>query len=127
MPVGQQRGLGESRLCRCHREFASPEWHWLPLRDPEPGTEVRAVVLYGDDPAFLRVVRVPGGWHGQGAAAPHPELTAPEPWAGVGRCWAGAQHPVVDATGWLLTAGRPGVAPAVVAPDVVRGHFGDEP
>lgn len=58
------------------------------------------MVLYGDEPGFLRRVRVPGqGWHCEGAAAPYPERTPPKPWPMVGRCWAGVQHPVVDATG----------------------------
>jgi len=85
--------------CRCHRSLSRPDRpHWWPLRDLEPGPEVRVVVLYGDHPDFLRMVRVPTGWHGQGAAAPHPDRTPPEPWATVGRCWAGSQHPVIDAT-----------------------------
>lgn len=89
-------------LCRCHRAFGVPDGlrFWAPMRDPEPDAEVRIVAFVGEDPAILRMVRVPGGWHGQGVAAPHPELTAPEPWPTVGRCWAGADHSVIDATDW---------------------------
>jgi len=84
--------------CPCHRALLGPDQpHWWPLRDPEPGPEVRVVVLYGDHPDFLRMVRVPTGWHAQGAAAPHPDRTPPEPWLAVGRCWAGSQHPVINA------------------------------
>jgi len=88
--------------CRCHRAFDAPGGLrcWSPMRDPEPDAEVRIVAFVGEDPAVLRMVRVPGGWHGQGVAAPHPELTAHEPWPTVGRCWAGADHPVIDATEW---------------------------
>ena len=93
-------GHGE-RICRCHRSFSVPEGaYWRPMRDPEPGLRVQTVAFVGDDPAVLRMVRVPDGWHGQGVAAPHPELTAPEPWAVVGQCWAGQEHPVVDVTAW---------------------------
>jgi hypothetical protein len=92
--------------CRCHRPFTTNEHCWWPLRDPEPGPQVQVVVLVGDDPGFLRMERVPGGWHGRGAGAPHPELTGPEPWSAVGRCWDRRQHPVLDATGWLRDAAR---------------------
>lgn len=37
---------------------------------------------------------VDDGWHTEGAATPHPELTPSEPWAKVGRCWDGADHSV---------------------------------
>ncbi|MGH3567177.1 MAG: hypothetical protein ACRDRH_14330 [Pseudonocardia sp.] len=84
--------------------------HWWPYRDAEPGPEVGVVVLYGDEPGFLRMERVDGGWHSQGVAAPYPELTPPQPWAATGRCWAGAAHPVMDAT-QHITPQRP--APAV--------------
>jgi len=109
--------------CRCHRTFSVPdEVHWQSLRDPEPGGEVRVVAFVEDDPAVLRMVRVPGGWHGEGVAAPHPELTGPEPWAVVGQCWAGREHPVVDVTDWSAR-GRSNAAVAAlvrVAPDLAR-------
>ncbi|MBV9312128.1 MAG: hypothetical protein JO100_00005 [Pseudonocardia sp.] len=106
-----ERGHGE-RICRCHRSFSLPEGaYWRPMRDPEPGPQVQAVAFVGDDPAVLQMVRVPEGWHGQGVAAHHPELTAPEPWAVVGQCWASQEHPVVDVTGWPQR-GRPGAETA---------------
>lgn len=74
---------------------------WWPRRDPEPGLAVRAVALHGQDPEFLRRVRVPGGWHTEGAGAAYPECTPPAPWVQAGRCWAEAGHPVVDVTVFL--------------------------
>jgi len=65
------------------------------------------IVLNGDDPQSMRIMRVPGGWHAQGTAASHPELTAPEPWTEVGLCWAGREHPVVDATNYQPTRPQP--------------------
>ncbi len=88
--------------CRCRRPLTPPEGqHWWPHRDPEPGPEVRVVVVWGDKPHVLRSVRVEDGWHAQGFAAPYPEHTPPEPWTATGRCGAGSQHPVVDATYYL--------------------------
>ncbi|MGI9002936.1 MAG: hypothetical protein ACR2GH_14960 [Pseudonocardia sp.] len=85
--------------CRCHRPLTAPDGqHWWPHRDPEPGPEVRVVVLWGDEPAFLRSVRVDGGWHAHGFATPRLDPTPPQPWTVTGRCWAGVHHPVVDAT-----------------------------
>jgi hypothetical protein len=92
--------------CRCHRPFETDGRCWWPLRDPEPDSGVRVVVVVGDDPSYLRMQRVPGGWHGQGAAATHPELTAAKPWSAVGRCWDGRQHPVIDATEWAERVSR---------------------
>lgn len=87
----------QTGTCRCHRSFTAPDGteHWLPTKDPEPGPEIQVLAFCGDDPAVLRMVRVPGGWHGEGIAAPHPELSGPEPWAVVGQCWSGQEHPVV--------------------------------
>lgn len=62
---------------------------------------MRAVALYGQDPGFLRRVRVAGGWRGAGAAAAYPEYTPPIPWPTVGRCWAEVDHPVADVTVFL--------------------------
>ncbi|MGI9001268.1 MAG: hypothetical protein ACR2GH_06335 [Pseudonocardia sp.] len=77
----------------------SPEGpHWWASRDPEPGPEVLAVALLGRDPGFLRSVRVLGGWHTRGAAATYADLALPEPWAQVGCCWDGVEHPVLDVT-----------------------------
>lgn len=104
--------------CQCHRELAGPKApHWRPIRDPEPGAEVRAVAFAEDDPAVLQMVRAPGGWHAEGVAAPHPELTGLEPWALVGQCWAGSEHAVVDVTTWPRD-GRPS---AMVANDDLAG------
>lgn len=61
------------------------------------------IALYGDDPGYLRRVRVPGGWHTRGHAANHPDATPPVQWANTGRCWAGRHHPVIDVT--TYTAG----------------------
>ncbi len=54
--------------CRCHLPVDPPLDlpHWWPCRDPEPAKHVVAVAMYGQQPAFLRRVRVPGGWHTQG-------------------------------------------------------------
>jgi len=85
--------------CRCRRPLTPPDGpHWWPHRDPEPGPEVRVVVVHGDKPHLLRSVRVDGGWHAEGFAAPHPDHTPPEPWSATGRCGFRVQHPVVDAT-----------------------------
>jgi len=107
---GYRRGIefssvGEPMNCQCHRAFSVPEVpHWRPMRDREPGAEVRIVAFAEDDPAVMRMVRVAGGWHGRGVAAPHPDRTGPEPWAQVGLCWAGREHPVVDVTVWSMSA-----------------------
>jgi len=85
--------------CRCHLPLDPPFGpHWLPVRDLEPGPQVLAVALHGQSPTFLRRVRVFGGWHSEGLAAAHPEVTPPTPWVEVGRCWADEQHAVVDVT-----------------------------
>ncbi len=88
--------------CRCGLSL-DPQvaLSWWPRTDPEPGPEVRAVALYGQDPGFLRRVRVVGGWRTEGAGAAHPECTPPSPWAEVGRCWPQVAHPVVDVTVFL--------------------------
>ncbi len=100
--VGDERWTGANTMdipCRCHRTLDPPGGpHWQPHSVPEPGPDVRVVVLCGDDPGFLRMVRVPGGWHRQGAATSYSDCTPPIPWSDAGRCWAGAQHPVLDAT-----------------------------
>ncbi len=62
---------------------------------------MRAVASYGQDPGFLRRVRVAGGWHTVGLEAAHPDCTPPAPWAESGRCWAQVDHPVVDVTVFL--------------------------
>jgi len=93
--------------CRCHLPLDPPfDRHWLPWRDPEPDSLVLAVALYGHDPAFLRRVRVTGGWHGQGSGSNHPQCTPPKPWADTGRCWAGEQHPVVDVSDFVAAKPR---------------------
>lgn len=88
--------------CSCYRSFLTPvgRTSWRPTRDREPTAEVRVVAFDGDDPAVLRMVRVPDGWHARGIAAPHPNRTGPELWTSVGQCWAGREHPVVDVTDW---------------------------
>lgn len=86
--------------CRCHLPVDVPLdiQHWWPERDPEPGMRVRAVALYGQEPAFLHRVRVKGGWHTRGLGANHPGSTPPKSWEEVGQCWAGEKHAVVDVT-----------------------------
>lgn len=90
-------------VCRCHLPLDAPdEPHWWPVRDAEPGPGVQVVVLQGQDPFFLRRVRRPGGWHTEGHGAAYPEFTPPKPWADTGLCWAGNNHPVIDATSSTL-------------------------
>ena len=86
-------------ICRCHRPLSPPPGpHWWPQRDPQPGPEVRVVAIYGENPEFLRRVRLNGGWRTAGSGAAHPDCTPPGPWLRTGQCWAGADHPVVDVT-----------------------------
>ncbi len=93
--------------CRCNRAVDPPSGqHWQPHRDPEPGPNVRVVVLCGDEPGFLRMVRVPGGWHRQGAATSYSDRTPPVPWSDTGQCWAGVQHSVLDASRVAESTGR---------------------
>lgn len=88
--------------CRCQLSLEAPAAEcWWPRRDAEPGPNVRAVALYGQDPGFLRRVRVPGGWHTEGFGAAYPERTPPVCWPDAGRCWAQVAHPVVDVTAFL--------------------------
>jgi len=89
----------KSQHCDCHLQLAPPTDRpsWIPSRDPEPPAQVTVVVLYQQDPAVLRKVRVIGGWHTRGAAASHHEITPPEKWETVGYCWAGTEHPVIAA------------------------------
>jgi len=90
--------LGET--CRCHRPLdAPPGSHWWPHRDPAPDERVQAVAIYRENPAFLRRVRVSGGWKTEGAGACHTAHTPPRPWAETGRCWAGTNHAVVEVAG----------------------------
>lgn len=83
--------------CKCHLPLTRPidQPSWIPSRDPEPPAQVTVVVLHKQDPAFLRMVRVEGGWHTRGFAASHQDITPPERWETVGFCWAGTEHPVV--------------------------------
>src|SRR5688572_5535882 len=91
-----------SRGCRCGLPLDPPDGpHWVPSRDPDPGSAVAAVALYGRDPVILRSERVRGGWRSQGAAAIYPEHSPPKPWRSVGHCWNGREHPVCDVTMWL--------------------------
>ncbi len=88
--------------CRCQLPLDPPiDRHWLPWRDPEPNSPVRAVALYGQDPGLLRRVRVAGGWHTEGVGAAYSECTPPGPWQRTGQCWAQVPHPVVDVTVFL--------------------------
>ncbi len=92
-----QRGAS----CRCHRPLSAPEGrHWWPRRDAEPDSSVTTVAVHGEDPWFLHRVRVDGGWHTRGAGSCYAESSPPKPWNQIGTCWAGAEHPVVDVTGW---------------------------
>ena len=90
------------QACRCGLSL-KPQLagFWWPRRDPEPGPEVRGVALFGQDPGFLRRVRVAGGWHTEGSGAAHPGCTPPAPWQRTGQCWAQVAHPVVDVTVFL--------------------------
>jgi hypothetical protein len=83
---------------RCGLPLHPPDGrYWLPSRDPEPGPEVQAVALCGQDPAILRCERTSGGWRFQGVAAV-PHCTPPKPWYRVGHCWDSCEHPVYDVT-----------------------------
>ncbi len=107
--MSRSRGDGGTECRRCHLPLTAPAGRrWLPWCDPEPGVAVLAVALYGEDPALLRRVRVPGGWHTQGSGANYPDCMPPRAWSAINRCWDGIQHPVVDATA-LVTTGRPRV------------------
>jgi len=87
-------------LCRCHLPLDPPVGqHWWPSRDPEPDPTVTAVAMHGQTPAHLRAVRTAGGWRTAGSLTNHPGQRPPSPWPVVGTCWAGQDHPVVDATG----------------------------
>lgn len=93
-----------SGLCRCHLSLNAPSdgrIFWKPWQDPEPDTAVRAVALAGQDPRFLRSERRADGWHTEGHAAAHPEVSPSREWGDLGRCWAGSHHPIVDATDHL--------------------------
>ncbi len=110
-------GTDTSPSCRCHRPLRPPSGqHWYPQLDPEPGPRVQAVALHGDDPQYLRRVRVPGGWHGRGHAANHPDATPPVAWAQTGQCWAGHEHPVIDVTAALSDSGHLIVISEPIAP-----------
>lgn len=96
-------GLGSAMVdtltCRCHLPLTTPPGrHWRPENDREPDTAVRVVACYGQSPAMLHLVRVPGGWHTRGVAANHTDVSPPVPWSRTGNCWAGRRHPVVDVT-----------------------------
>ena len=87
-----------SRFCRCALPLARPggdQVSWIPSVDREP-KGVKAVTITGQDPAFLRMEREPGGWRYAGAAASHAHLDQPSKWSAVGLCWANSEHPVVD-------------------------------
>lgn len=91
-----------TRRCRCGLPLNPPDGpHWVPSRDPDPGSAVAAVALCGRDPAILRSERVPGGWGSRGAAATYAEHSPPKPWPAVGHCWNGREHPVCDVTSSL--------------------------
>lgn len=108
------------RRCRCHLPLAPPDGpHWWPQRDPEPGERVLAVALYGQDAGFLRLVRLRGRWYRRGSGANHPDATGPVPWANAGRCWDGAHHAVVDATG-LVPSGEQRPRVVVVGDAAIR-------
>lgn len=93
--------LATPAVCRCHRPLAAPDHqHWWPHQDPEPPDRVSVVAVYGEDPGFLRRVRVRGGWRTMGAGACYADSSPPRPWSELGSCWAGGTHPVVDVTGW---------------------------
>ncbi len=105
--------------CRCGLPVKPPSGpHWVPGRDVEPGPQVRAVALYGQDPGLIRRVRAPGGWHTEGAGAAHPESTPPGPWQRTGQCWAQVAHTVVDVTDFVAWVDGAGTESSDVVPAV---------
>jgi hypothetical protein len=90
-----------SDRCRCLLSFDPPSdqpW-WLPTVDLEPGPDVQAVAIVGDDPRMRRVVRVPGGWEPVGIMVDfYEELTEPMAWHAVGLCSFHKPHPVIAVT-----------------------------
>lgn len=97
--------VGVAETCRCHLPMVPPEGlpQWWPQRDPEPDERVLAVALYGQDPECLRRVRRREGWCHRGSGVRHPAGPAVS-WVDVGRCWAGVDHAVVDATEAVVSA-----------------------
>lgn len=88
-----------AEACRCGLPVDEPaEPHWWPSRDPEPNADVLAVVQHGQSTVAMHWVRRTGGWVTRGYFAVHPDHTPPRPWDRVGWCWAGTEHPVIDAT-----------------------------
>lgn len=92
-----------SDVCRCHLSFEPPEgikW-WRPdLGDGDPGTHVRVVARYGEDPELRRAVRREDGkgWDERGWEVNYYlDLTPPLAWERVGFCWDDTPHPVVAA------------------------------
>jgi hypothetical protein len=87
--------------CGCLLPFEPPndqQW-WLPTEHPEPGPDVQAVAVVGDDPRLRRVVRVPGGWEPVGIMVNfYEELTEPMMWEKVGVCALTKPHPVIAVT-----------------------------
>jgi hypothetical protein len=75
---------------------SAQQW-WLPTEHPEPGLDVQAVAVVGDDPRMRRVVRVPGGWEPVGIMANFyaAEFIEPMPWERVGLCALTKPHPVI--------------------------------
>jgi hypothetical protein len=73
---------------------------WLPAEHPEPGPDVRAVAIVGDDPRMRRVVRVPGGWEPVGIMVNFcaAEFIEPMTWEQVGLCALTKAHPVIAVT-----------------------------
>jgi len=93
--------LRQAATCRCHRPLSAPEGrHWWPRRDAEPDSSIEMVAVHGEDPWFLHRVRMADGWRTHGAGSCYAESSPARPWAQIGTCWAGADHPVVDVTGW---------------------------
>lgn len=99
------RGVGVVDICRCRLPMVPPEGlpRWWPRQDPEPDERVLAVVLYGQDPECLRRVRRREGWCLRGSGVRPPAVPAVS-WMEVGRCGAGVDHAVVDATEVVVSA-----------------------
>jgi hypothetical protein len=78
-------------------EPPSDQQWWLPTEHPEPGPDVQAVTIVGDDPRLRRVIRVPGGWEPVGIMVSFysADFIEPMTWDKVGLCALAKPHPVI--------------------------------
>jgi hypothetical protein len=82
--------------CRCGSLLGRPSSGlegWQPIAGPRPGSEVRVVARYGDNPRDRRAERTRSGWVARGASIERPGV--PIGWSRIGRCPAGRSHWVV--------------------------------